>query len=112
MGLVISRKVEQSFFIGNDTEVKVIGVDGRYVKLLITAPGHVQVTRPDALRQAPRNHNPSVPTRPSEDDMISRGQPDVIEQLVARIRHLERTIQTMRLCQCDLAKRESPESTS
>lgn len=49
--LVLSRYVGQSFFIGDDIEIKVLGVRGDQVKVGVTAPKDVMVLR-EELRRA------------------------------------------------------------
>lgn len=43
--LVISRKKGESVLIGEDVEVKVVGVDGNNIKLAILAPKNVSILR-------------------------------------------------------------------
>jgi carbon storage regulator len=43
--LVLSRHKEESIMIGDDIEVKVVGISGRHVRLGIKAPGDVSVHR-------------------------------------------------------------------
>lgn len=54
--LVIKRYSGQSFFIGDDVEVKVLGIEGKQVKLGISAPKEVVILRqelmPDAYAQS------------------------------------------------------------
>lgn len=43
--LVISRKKGESVLIGEDVEVKVVGLDGNNIKLAISAPKNVSILR-------------------------------------------------------------------
>ncbi|UFT98545.1 carbon storage regulator CsrA [Radiobacillus kanasensis] len=43
--LVLTRKLHQSIKIGEDIEIKVVGIDGEQVKLGISAPKHVDIHR-------------------------------------------------------------------
>lgn len=47
--LLIARKVEQVVWIGDQIEVKVLGIRGDTVRLGITAPRQVPILRDDAL---------------------------------------------------------------
>jgi carbon storage regulator len=56
--LVLSRKRQQRFFIGNTVEVMILEIRGGNVKLGILAPRDIQVTRPDAKKKrAPKSRN-------------------------------------------------------
>ncbi|MRG84782.1 carbon storage regulator CsrA [Salinibacillus xinjiangensis] len=43
--LVLTRKTGESIVIGDDIEVKVVGVDGDQIKLGISAPKNVDIHR-------------------------------------------------------------------
>jgi carbon storage regulator len=43
--LVLSRRKEESIMIGDDIEVKIVGIRGRNVRLGIEAPGRISVHR-------------------------------------------------------------------
>lgn len=43
--LVLSRRLEESIIINNDTQVAILGVNGNKVCLGITAPKHIPVHR-------------------------------------------------------------------
>jgi carbon storage regulator len=43
--LVLSRRKEESIMIGDDIEVKIVGIRGRNIRLGIEAPGRVPVHR-------------------------------------------------------------------
>ena len=51
--LVLSRHKEESIMIGDNIEVKIVGIHGRHVRLGIEAPGHVPIHRREVyLRRA------------------------------------------------------------
>ncbi|MCE0641899.1 carbon storage regulator CsrA, partial [Clostridioides difficile] len=43
--LVISRKKDEAVLIGDNIEVKVVGVDGNNIKLAISAPNNISILR-------------------------------------------------------------------
>ena len=43
--LILSRKIGESIMIGDDVEVKVLGVTGKQVKIGVAAPENVSVHR-------------------------------------------------------------------
>jgi len=53
--LVLSRHKEESIMIGDNIEVKVVGIRGRNVRLGIEAPGHIPIHRRQAHLRAARN---------------------------------------------------------
>lgn len=53
--LVLTRKIEQSITIGDDCEVKVLGVLDGKVKLGITAPRELKVNRKEAGSASPKD---------------------------------------------------------
>lgn len=53
--LVIKRGLEDSFKIGEDIEVKILGIDRNAVKLGITAPKAIPVIRHDAKVKIPKH---------------------------------------------------------
>lgn len=57
--LVVARQRDESVMLGDDVEVTVAGVSGEKVRLLITAPRHIQVHRREVY------------------EAISRGNPDL-----------------------------------
>ena len=48
--LVLVRKQDESFFIGNSVEVIVLGIQGNRVKLGIKAPGKLKILRSELER--------------------------------------------------------------
>ena len=53
--LVLSRRSEESIMIGDDIEVKVVGIRGRNVRLGIEAPPQVSVHRREVYDRVGRN---------------------------------------------------------
>jgi carbon storage regulator len=53
--LVLSRHKEESIMIGDDIEVKIVGIRGRSVRLGIQAPGRVSVHRREVYVRRARN---------------------------------------------------------
>ncbi len=49
--LVLSRKIGEEIVIANQVRVRVAGVDGKRVKLAISAPDDVQIFRGEIQRQ-------------------------------------------------------------
>ncbi|MRH41974.1 carbon storage regulator CsrA [Aquibacillus halophilus] len=43
--LVLTRKINEAIKIGDEIEVKVLGIDGDQIKLGISAPKHVDIHR-------------------------------------------------------------------
>ncbi|MDB0440913.1 carbon storage regulator CsrA [Clostridioides difficile] len=43
--LVISRKKDEAVLIGDNIEVKVVGIDGNNIKLAISAPNNISILR-------------------------------------------------------------------
>ncbi len=55
--LVLSRNKEQSIFIGNKIEVKIVDVRGDKVRLGIDAPKDISVLRDDTIIKRPKKSN-------------------------------------------------------
>ena len=53
--LVIKRGLEDSFKIGDNIEVKILGIDRNAVKLGITVPKTIPVVRHDAKVKTPKH---------------------------------------------------------
>lgn len=60
--LVISRRIGESFVIGDDIEVTVVDITGEKVVLGVLAPKEVPIARIDAPKQ-PAEHSPGINTR-------------------------------------------------
>ena len=52
--LVLSRNKEQSIFIGEEIEVKIVDVRGDKVRLGIVAPRNIPVLRDDTIVKKPK----------------------------------------------------------
>ena len=51
--LVLTRKPNESLFIGNDIEIKIISCDKRGIRLGIEAPKEISIVRKELLKEAP-----------------------------------------------------------
>tara|TARA_B100001057_G_C22115048_1_gene668501 strand:+ start:348 stop:515 length:168 start_codon:yes stop_codon:yes gene_type:complete len=49
--LVLSRKAEESMFIGDDIKITVLDIRGGQVKIGITAPQEVKIHREEVLKR-------------------------------------------------------------
>ncbi len=54
--LVISRKKDEAVLIGDNIEVKVVGVDGNNIKLAIYAPNNISILRKEIYEKV-KNEN-------------------------------------------------------
>ncbi|HBF5455737.1 TPA: carbon storage regulator CsrA [Clostridioides difficile] len=54
--LVISRKKDEAVLIGDNIEVKVVGVDGNNIKLAISAPNNITILRKEIYEKV-KNEN-------------------------------------------------------
>ncbi|OJT76416.1 carbon storage regulator [Clostridioides difficile] len=54
--LVISRKKDEAVLIGDNIEVKVVGVDGNNIKLAISAPNNISILRKEIYEKV-KNEN-------------------------------------------------------
>lgn len=53
--LILTRKIGQILIIGDDIEVKVVGIDGENVKIGISAPKDISVVRKELLEVKDEN---------------------------------------------------------
>jgi carbon storage regulator len=53
--LVLSRHKEESIMIGDNIEVKIVGIHGRNVRLGIAAPGQVSIHRREVYLRVTSN---------------------------------------------------------
>ncbi len=58
--LVLSRKLEQSIFIGEEIEVKIVDVRGDTVRLGIVAPRSIPVIRDNTINKEPKKRLSAV----------------------------------------------------
>lgn len=49
--LILTREVGETFSIGDDVTVKILGIQGNQVRFGITAPGHVKIHRAEVYRR-------------------------------------------------------------
>lgn len=54
--LVISRKKDEAVLIGDNIEVKVVGIDGNNIKLAISAPNNISILRKEIYEKV-KNEN-------------------------------------------------------
>ena len=50
--LILTRRPQQVVLIGNDIEIKVLGVTGDHIRIGITAPRDIKVLRQELTRHA------------------------------------------------------------
>ncbi|MEQ6377584.1 carbon storage regulator CsrA [Bacillaceae bacterium S4-13-56] len=55
--LVLTRKVNEAIQIGEDIEIKVLGIDGEQIKLGISAPKHVEIHRKEIYLEIQRENS-------------------------------------------------------
>ncbi len=58
--LVLTRKVEESIIIGDNIEIKVLGISGKSVKLGIKAPRELPVFRKEVYEAIKRENEAAV----------------------------------------------------
>ena len=71
--LVLTRKVDESIMIGENMEVKVLGIDGNSVKLGIQAPREIPVHRKEIYEEI-RRENVAATQAPPLDIERLKGQ--------------------------------------
>jgi len=67
--LVLSRRPEQSFRIGDDITVTVLGIDGDRVKLGIRAPRNVVVLRQELFQELQGANSEAASNAPSTESV-------------------------------------------
>ena len=70
--LVLSRRLNESLVIGDDTIVKVIGVGTGRVRLGIESKSGTRVMRQEAIDKPRRNHY-------NEDEVVVKEEPLIVE---------------------------------
>lgn len=55
--LVLTRKVNEAIQIGEDIEIKVLGIDGEQIKLGVSAPKHVDIHRKEIYLEIQRENS-------------------------------------------------------
>lgn len=79
MPLVLTRKIGESISIGPEISVRLIEIQGRQVRLLITAPRGINVDREEVAIRAGRPHVESIFTEP---------ETEMRDQTYERMKHL------------------------
>ena len=60
--LVLKRKIGETVMIGDEIEVRVLGVEGEYVKLGFAAPKNVQIMRKELYESIVQENTSAVET--------------------------------------------------
>jgi carbon storage regulator len=68
--LVLSRRPEQSFRLGDDITVTVLGIDGDRVKLGIRAPRNVVVLREELFSELQGANSEAASSAPSTESVV------------------------------------------
>jgi carbon storage regulator len=63
--LVLTRRIGEEVLIAGDIRVRVVAVDGNRVRLGITAPSDVHVTRPELLAERAEDARATTRGRPA-----------------------------------------------
>lgn len=58
--LVISRKREESLFIGDDIEIKIVKIEDNSVKIAIDAPKNLKILRKELIQDISSQNKKSV----------------------------------------------------
>ncbi|BAK81042.1 carbon storage regulator CsrA [Candidatus Arthromitus sp. SFB-rat-Yit] len=58
--LVISRKKEESLFIGDDIEIKIVKIEDNCVKLAIEAPRELKILRKELIQDISSQNKKSI----------------------------------------------------
>lgn len=69
--LVLSRRPEQSFRLGDDITVTVLGIDGDRVKLGIRAPRDVVVLRQELFQELHDANSAAASTTPTSPEVVA-----------------------------------------
>ena len=69
--LVLSRRPEQSFRLGDDIIVTVLGIDGDRVKLGIRAPRDVVVLRQELFQELHDANSAAASTTPASTELVA-----------------------------------------
>lgn len=62
--LVLTREIGETFSIGNDITVQILGVNGNQVRLGITAPKHIKIHRAEVFRRIAKRLAQDEPPQP------------------------------------------------
>lgn len=63
--LVLMREIGETFSIGNDITVQILGINGNQVRLGITAPKNVKIHRAEIFRRIAKRLAEEQPSQPS-----------------------------------------------
>ncbi|WP_182199663.1 carbon storage regulator CsrA [Paraliobacillus salinarum] len=55
--LVLTRKLHEAIQIGEDIEIKVVGIDGDQIRLGISAPKHIEIHRKEIYIEIQEENN-------------------------------------------------------
>ncbi|WP_066192275.1 MULTISPECIES: carbon storage regulator CsrA [Gracilibacillus] len=72
--LVLTRKKNQAIQIGEDIEIKVIGIDGDQIKLGISAPKDVEVHRQEIYQAIQAENNTAANLSENIFDILKKNQ--------------------------------------
>ncbi|MCE5169305.1 carbon storage regulator CsrA [Paenibacillus profundus] len=67
--LVLKRKIGETVMIGDEIEVRVLGVEGEYVKLGFSAPKNVQIMRKELYESIAEENATAGQTLLSDKEM-------------------------------------------
>lgn len=56
--LILTRRIDESVRIGDDIDVKIIGINGNQVRIGISAPREIVVHREEVARRIEREQHP------------------------------------------------------
>lgn len=76
MGLVVSRKIEESVLIGDEIEIKVIRLSNKKVRIKIDAPDDVRIVRKEIAKDA-KQEETAVTKTPNPTDQPDDGSSGV-----------------------------------
>ncbi|TCT20448.1 carbon storage regulator CsrA [Melghiribacillus thermohalophilus] len=74
--LVLTRKVNESVQIGDDIEVKVVGIDGEQIKLGISAPKDVDIHRLEIYEQIQEENRKASQGTKNAIDLLKNAKKD------------------------------------
>ncbi|BAT71412.1 carbon storage regulator [Thermosulfidibacter takaii ABI70S6] len=69
--LVLTRKLEESIIIGDDIEIKILGISGKSVKIGIKAPRNLPVYRKEVYEAIKRENEAAAVSSKVDLDSLS-----------------------------------------